>query len=625
MISSLQNTSVDWGYYVEKSKKVGNAFTHNVSMSSGKFIGGSGGMNVMFYVRGNNRDYDNWELAGNPSWNWQNVLPYFIKAENFGVTTTTETINEVDQLHGNSGPLHINSFVNEQPLKQTLFEAAQELGYKQLNDINGNEYIGIGTAPGTIDQGKPYNSAKAYLSPAKNRTNLHVIKYAHVNNVNVDNTTGQVTGVTFQLNKTHELMAAATKEVILSAGSIGTPKILQLSGIGPEKYMARLNISLVRNLYAGWSLQNHVTVPLFVQFNASDVQTSETVVDNTTAAVNNEIDSTDTLYDYIKQRRGVFSLNNVFDVLGFFNTVNATDAYPNIGTHYVVFKRDDNVFIGEYLKHLGLNDSVAQPIIDANKNADIAVIFTTLLNPTALGKVRLRSADPYDLPMIQSNFLDRPDDVATLVQGVQLARKFLTTQAFSQISATDIQLPLPECETVPLKKMKKIKTPTTPKPKKDKSKKYDKKNKGKQNVEEPIVTEAPPIEPIVPEIIPYGTDQYFECYVKQVSTPLYHPTSTSKMGPATDRFAVVDERLKVHTLNGLRIIDASVMPKIVSANVNAATIMIAEKGSDLIKEDWALAAAAAAAAEATATTAGTPADSGATEQATPDASTREEL
>lgn len=621
MIPSLQNTPVDWGYHVQKSKKMGNSLTQNISWPSGKFIGGSGGMNVMFYVRGNQRDFDEWELAGNPSWNWQSVLPYFKKSENFGVITSQAAPSAAtDELHGKTGPLHINSFVNEQPFKQTLFDAAQELGYKQISDINGNEYIGIGTAPGTIDQGKPYNSAKAYLSPAKNRPNLHVIKYAHVTGVNVDNTTGQVTGVNMQINKTHDLTAVATKEVILSAGSIGTPKILQLSGIGPEKYLRRLNVSTVRNLHTGFSLQNHVTVPLFLQFNVTEpVQTSETTENAATTTTPSEIDSTDTLYDYIRQRKGVFSPQNVFDVLGFFNTVNATDAYPNIGTHYAVFKRDDNVFIGEYLKNLGLNESASQPIIEANKVADIVAVFVTILNPLALGKVSLNSTDPYELPLIQSNVLSRREDIATLVQGIQFARKFLNTTAFQQIGASEIVLPLPECETVPLKKQKNVKPPPTPKPEKNKKNKYDKKNKGK-HAEPTTTTEAPlPVEP-VPEVIPYGSDQYFECYVKQLSTALYHPTSTSKMGPITDRFAVVDSRLNVHTLKGLRVIDASVMPKIVSANVNAATIMIAEKGSDMIIEDWALAAAATEAqpevpASELPTTAPT----------TPDATKREEL
>lgn len=584
MIPSLQNTSVDWGYYIEKSNKIGKSLAHNISWPSGKFIGGSSGMNLMFYLRGNPRDFDEWEIAGNPTWNWQTVEQYFKKAENYqtslndGVAVsegTNDTVS-VDEFHDNTGPMLVGQLLNEQPLKQTLFDAALELGYKQINDLNGNEYIGIGSAPASIDSnGKPFNSAKAYLAPAKNRSNLHVIKYAHVTKVNVDNTTGQVTGVQFQINKTHELNVNAIKETILSAGTVGTPHILQLSGIGPEKYLRRLNISTVRNLHSGFSLQNHITVPLFIQFNVTAVQASEANISS--PAIEENIDSTDALYDYIKQRTDISSIQNIFDVFSFFN-VNGTDAYPNVGNHYAVFKKGDNILIGEYLKHLDLNETVAQPIIDANQNADIAVIFVTILKPLALGKIRLRSTDPYDLPLIQSNFLDRREDIATLVQGIQLARSFLQTNAFQQIGASEIVLPMPECETLPPAKPKKVKQP---KPEKNKSKKKDKKNKIDQTT---TTTEAPLP---VAEPIPYGSDQYFECYVKQISTTLYHQIGTAKMGPITDRFAVVDSRLNVHGLQGLRIIDASVMPKIPSVPINAATIMVAERGSDFIKEDWA--------------------------------------
>lgn len=580
MISSLQNTSVDWGYTVEKSKKSGQYLAHNITWPSGKLLGGSSAMNSMFYLRGNQRDFDEWELLGNPTWSWQHVIEHFKKAENYqqnSVVDATDIQNAATE-HGTSGPLPINSFKSNEPFKQTLFDAAAELGYKQLEDLNGNEFMGIGSVPGIVDNGKSSNSAKAYLSLAKDRPNLHVIKYAHVNSVTVDNTTGQVTGVQFQVNQTHDLTATATKETILSAGAIGTPKILQLSGIGPEKQLRRLNIPTVRNLQTGFNLQTHFTVPIFMQFNPNTLPTDEAQANATDAT------SIDSLYEYIKQR-DVLSLSNVFDVLGFFNAVNVTDAYPNIGTHYAIFKRDDQLSIGEYLNRYGLNETVAQPIIDANKLADIAVIFVTLLNPLALGKVRVRSADPYELPAININ-LDRREDIASLVQGIQLARTFLNTTAYQTIGAEEIPLIMPECEVAPVKKVK-TKQQTT-KPPKNKGNKHEKNKKGKGATTTTTTEEPLPVVEPQPEVVPYGSDQYFECYVKQIASIPYGPVGSSKMGPNTDRFAVVDSRLKVHGLTGLRVIDASVMPRIVSAPTGAATIMIAEKGSDFIKEDWPL-------------------------------------
>lgn len=642
MISSLQNTSVDWGYSIDKSNKFGKLLAHNVTWPSGKLIGGSAAMNERFYIRGNQRDFDEWEYAGNPTWNWQNMLQYFMKAESYQneriADNNSIAPSGIDELYGKNGPLPINSFTNDLPFKQTLFDAAQELGYAQLADINGNARIGIGRAPGAISQNKLFNAAKAYLLPAKNRTNLHVIKYAHVTKVNVDNTTGQVTGVQFQINQTQVLTANAIKDTILSAGSIGTPKILQLSGIGPEKYLTRLNISTVRNLHTGFSLQNHVTVPLFIQFNVSDVQTSttntletntEANASETNAADEVDINSTNTLFEHIKQHTDILGLQNIFDVFGFFSTVNSP--YPNIGTQYAVFKKGDDLLLSEYLKlKLSLNETVSQPIIDANKIADIAVVFVSILNPVSLGKVQLRSADPNDLPMIQANYLHRHEDIATLVQGVQLARSFLQTTQFQQLGASEIVISIPECDFV---KMKKIKPPPTPKPPKNKSKK-SKQKKGEQTTTT-TTTPAPPVQP-APEPIPYGSDQYFECYVKQVSTTLHQPVGTSKMGPSMDPFAVVDSRLKVHQLNGLRVVDASIMPKIISAPIDAAIIAIAEKASDMIKEDWIAfeaaaetaakaAAEAAAAIEAAATIEAAAADAAAQATETPTTEPREEL
>lgn len=617
MISSLQNTSVDWGYSVEKSRKFGKSLAHNITWPSGKLLGGTSAMNVAYYVRGNQRDFDDWEAMGNPTWGWQNVVECFKKAENYHQTGAA-VASDLPSEHGVGGPLPINLFNTNESFKETLFAAAQELGYKQLTDLNGNEFIGIGNAPGIIADGKSSNSAKAYLSAAKDRANLHVIKNAHVSGVTVDNTTGQVTGVQFQINKTHDLTAIAVKDTILSAGSIGTPKIMQLSGIGPEKQLRRLNIPTVRNLQTGFSLQNHFTVPVFVQFNAISPPPAEaqpeaaeaTATDTNGADSANGADSTDSvadaagaastastpdateaasldsLYEYIKQR-DVLSLSNIFDVMGFFNTVNLTDAYPNVATKYAIFKRDDQLSIAEYLNRYGLNESVAQTVIDANKLADVAVIFVTLLNPLALGKVRIQSVDPYELPAINVN-LDRREDITSLVQGVQLARSFLNTIAFQGVGATEIPLTLPECETMPVKKSK-VKQP---KKVKDKSTKYDKKKKGGKGAAAPTEPPPTPVEP-QPEAIPYGSDQYFECYVQQVASIPYGPVGTSKMGPITDRFAVVDDRLNVHGLKGLRVVDASIMPRIVSAPLEATTIMIAEKGSDLIKEDWAAIEAAA--------------------------------
>lgn len=573
MFSALQNSSVDWGYHVERSHKAGRAIANEVVWSRGKFIGGSGGMNVMLYVRGNSRDYDNWELMGNPSWGWQNVTEYFKKIENIEAPELTANNSN----HGTDGLLKINWVQNEEPFKQLLFNASKELGYNQILDINGNDHMGMGSAPAMIDQGMPASPAKAFLAPAKDRANLHVIKHAFVTKVHVENSTGQVTGVEFIVNNTTTMTVRASKEVILSAGSVGTPTLLQLSGIGAEKYLRRLNISLVRDLKVGFSLQDHLYAPIFLKFNASQsVEATPT-------------DSADDLYNYIKHKDSAFSTKRIFDVIGFFNTVNVTDIYPNVGTQYVVFKRGEISILTQYLNQLGYNDSVAQPILDANNVADVAAVFVVLLNPQALGKIRLNSTDPFVAPRIQPNYLDRREDVATLVQGIQLTRNFYNTTAFTQNEVTEINMNVAPCQHMPQKKIK-SKPPKPVKP--TKPPKTPKNKHGKKyghTTTTTTTTAAPPVQPLeaaAAEPIAYGSDQYWECYVRHFATSLHHPVGTAKMGPANDPYAVVDSQLNVHGLRGLRVIDASIMPKIISGNINTATIMIAEKGSDFIKRAW---------------------------------------
>lgn len=567
LFSSLQNSSADWGYQIDKSKKAGRASATSAIWPRGKFIGGSGAMSGMLYVRGNARDYDNWDQLGNPSWGWHNnVSEYFRKSEDIQV----EGLPQNDSNYGVGGPLKVNWFQNEEPFKRLLFSAAQELGYKQMLDINGNEHVGLGIAPAILDHGISSSPAKAYLGPAKDRANLHVIKHAFVTKVNVDNSTGQVTGVDFTINHTDKFSVISKKEVVLSAGSIGTPHILLLSGIGPDKYTRRLNMPTIRDLKVGFSLQDHVYAPIFLKFNQSNAVTAPPP------------DSTDDLYNYIKHKKGA---NRIFDVVGFFNTVNVTDAYPNIGTQYVVFKRGEISILTDFLSKIGYNDSIAQPILEANNAADTAVVLVILLNPQSLGKIRLNSTDPFVAPRIQPNHLDHREDMATLVQGIQLTRTFYNTAAFMQHEVSEINMNLADCVHG---RPPKVKTPKPTKAAKPLKKQHKKKDKGKhapvEEIAAPVVVD-PPVAPEPPPIA-YGSNEYWECYIRQLATSLHHPVGTAKMGPATDPFAVVDARLNVHGLKGIRVIDSSIMPKIVSGNTAAASVMIAEKGSDFIREDW---------------------------------------
>lgn len=536
--------------------------SHKASLSVVKDIiwpfSGAHDNKLMLYVRSNPHDYDHWEQLGNPTWNWANVVKYFERMEKFSVSTS----HEKDTNHGYNGPLNVDWLQYEDAFKQVLFDATDELGHKRILDINGNDQIGIGVAPAVMDQGVPMNPAKAYLSQTKGRQNLHVIRNAYAMKVNIDNSTGQATGVDFIINNVTKATVNVTREVILTAGSVGTPHLLQLSGIWAEKYIRRLNMSMIRDLKVGYSLQDHIYVPIFWQYNSS----------KSVAATS--ADSIDTLFQYVKGGRGSPSTNRIFDVIGFFNTVNVTDSHPNVGTQFMTFKRGEIGAVTDYLEKFGLNTTVTHPVVSAISGADIAIAFITLLNPRAMGKIRLNSTDPKIAPRIKPNYLDHREDVVTLVQGIQLLRTFYQTASFMVNEVTEINMGLADCAHSRPKKVK-VKPEKAARPTKS---------------TKPIQDEQLLLESVAntttEETIAYGSDPYWECYVRHFAMSMDHAVGTAKMGPVTDPFAVVDSRLLVHGLKGLRVIDASVMPSIVSGNVKTAEVMIAEKGSDFVKEDW---------------------------------------
>lgn len=519
MFFALQNpnSSVNWGYHAERSTTASLSLKRGCYWPRGKMLGGSGSMNAMVHVRGSDRDFNQWEEAGNPTWGWSNVLNYFKKSEGMRVPDIANSNG--GRFHNTRGPLKIDSFRYQEPIKQVVLDAAKELGYKTLIDISAEEYIGMTVVPGTLDEFTRCSTAKAFLVPAKNRPNLHVIKNAHVTKIAL-NANRMVTGVEFVVNN-RKLTVGSTKEVILSAGAVGTPQLLMLSGIGPKEVLKPIDIKVVQNLAVGKNLQDHPVVGIPLTYDKSN---SKMITDN--AFLEN-------LFKYTNREFGTAG-HGVFDVLGFFNTRNATDRYPDLETHYNYFKRGENVLLPKYLDELlGYDDALAKSIIDANQDADIIFVLLILLNPKSAGRIQLRSADPFDRPLIRTNYLENIDDVETLMRGIKLTRDFLQTKPFRDHEMAAVKLNIPACNA--------------------------------------LLT---------------NSAEYDECLVRHLVTTLFHPTSTAKMGPATDRTAVVDARLRVRGIKGLRVADASIMPNIVSANTNAAIVMIGEKASDFVKEDW---------------------------------------
>lgn len=473
-------------------------------------MGGSSGINAMLYVRGNAADYDEWEELGNAGWGWKSALEYFKKAEHNKIG------DWIGEYHGGDGPLRVDFFSHVDSFRDIFGESATENGHLFVDDINIPNFMGYTTVQGTIHEGKRFSSAKAYLLPAKNRTNLHIIKNAHVKNINFENK--KAVSVDFIYEKNEEMTVRAKKEIILSAGAIGTPQILMLSGIGPKKHLAKQEIPLVQNLPVGQNLQDHVIVPVFYRFNRNKQNTIRH-----DEFVNN-------IYLLTSQGTGPLTGHNAVDLTGFINTLDSKANIADIQLHHFSFHKKSPE-LKYFLETIGFADEITKSILETNEKEDVVCVPVTLLRPKSIGSIRLRSNDYTKTPKIFANYLKHQDDVDTLVRGINIANKVLDTKPFSENEGYLLRVNITECNNL----------------------------KG---------------------------DKYWICYTRHMSTTLYHPTSTAKMGPPGDSSAVVDPRLKVHGIEGLRVVDASIMPNIVRGNTNAPAIMIGEKASDMIKEDW---------------------------------------
>ncbi|GAB0093750.1 hypothetical protein DMENIID0001_089240 [Sergentomyia squamirostris] len=508
-------TRVDWQYYPEKANN-GLGYKNGHYWPRGKVLGGSGSINANLYIRGNRRDYDTWEEQGNPGWNYDSLLRYFKRS----VDNKIEHLFELtgSQYHAKGGPVKVDYFHSVEMMKIVVEEGAFELGETEHMDINAQHHIGWANVFGTMDDGRRCSPAKGFLIQAGNRTNLHIVKNAHVTKVNL-NDKNEVEGIDLVV-KEKTFTVKSKRETIVSAGVVNTPQLLMLSGIGPKAHLEEMKIPVKKDLAVGKNLQDHLAIPMFIGFHKNKEPTSRYV------------DFVDSIYSYYMHYRGALAGVGMLNLVGFYNTVNNTLEYPDIQFHNLYFRRRTPQF-NDYLNTMQFSDNVEKSLREAHEKYDLLCIMVTLLKQEAPGKIELKTTNPFDHPKIFPNYLLAQNDIDTGIRGIRRVQAYSKTDVYKMHDPVHIQIDLPNCD-----------------------------------------------------LLDYDTDEYWLCYMRHMGTTMYHPVGTAKMGPDSDPEAVVSADLRVKGVKGLRVVDASIMPEIVSANTNAATLMIGEKGVDMIKEEW---------------------------------------
>lgn len=447
----------------------------------GKCLGGSSAINAMVYVRGHRWDYDHWAALGNPGWGYDDLLPYFRRAEH------NEDFD--DPFHGRGGPLNVASLRTGNPFHQVFLDAAREAGLPVIADFNGADQEGCGLYQVTQKNGERWSAARAYLLPhLGQRPNLDVRTGVTVCRVLFEDR--RAVGVEV-IEAGRRRVLHARREVILSAGALQTPQLLMLSGVGPGARLQRHGVPVVADLPGvGENLQDH---PDFIFAYEAPSMDLLGLTPRGLMRTAREVGR------YRRERRGAVT-SNYAEAGGFLKTEPSLPA-PDVQLHFVVSIAEDHArtlhFAHGYSCHV------------------------CLLRPKSRGRVTLRDADPLSPPDIDPAFLEHPDDVEQLVKGFRLTRRLMDAPALSRWRTKDL-------------------------------------------FTDGVETDA----------------QIREVLRRRVDT-VYHPVGTCRMGH--DTLAVVDASLRVHGVDGLRVVDASVMPTVPGGNTNAPVIAIAEKAVDLLR------------------------------------------
>ena len=478
---TMGNPKMDWSYKTEPDPGLNG---RSINWPRGRVLGGSSSINGLLYVRGQKEDYEHWRQLGNTGWGWDDVLRCFKRAESWEEGGSN--------LRGDRGPLSVSGTRLSRKAVDAYVDAAQTAGYPYNDDYNGETQEGMGYFQLTASNGQRCSSAKAYLTPNRRRKNLAILTGLLTEKIIIED--GKAVGI--RAKKSGDVQTIkARREVILSAGAIGSPQILMLSGIGPSEQLSSVGVEVLRDVKGvGQNLQDHLQARPVFKCHSSTINTE----------TNSWWKQLKIGVEYALKRTGPMTMAASLGT-GYLKTREEL-ATPDIQFHLQPFSTDK--------------------VGTSTHPFDAFTASVLQMRPESAGHLELRSADIGDHPAIHPNYLSTPLDQQTIVSGIKIARKIARF--------------------------------------------------------EPAKSEI--IEEYAPgKAIGEHDDEAILDWARNTATTIYHPTGTCKMGQ--DDRAVVDERLRVYGVDGLRVADASIMPVIVSGNTNAPCIMIGERASELILED----------------------------------------
>jgi len=470
----------NWKFYTEPEPGLHN---RQIYWPRGKVLGGSSAINGLIYIRGQHQDYDQWADLGNVGWSWADVRPYFIHSE--------RNQRGASDYHGDSGPMGVCDIKQPNRLAEAFVEACTQAGYPRNPDFNGQTQEGTGFYQLTTWNGLRSSSASAYLKPARHRSGLHIVTDAQVEQIEFQDS--QARAVVYRRGHT-EYSVLAQREIVLSAGAVQSPQLLQLSGIGEARCLQQFGIPVVQDLpEVGRNLQDHLQVRLIHR--TTDPGTTNSQMRNPWSWLCMGM-------DYVLPRSGPMAVG--INQAGAFIRSSAAVNRPDIQFHFAALSAD---LPGAPLHSFpGFTSSVCQ------------------LRPTSRGSVTLKSRHAQAAPAICPNYLATEHDRLTIVAGLKTARQITAQPALNTHISAEY---------------------------------------------------SPGIS--------VQTDDELLAFARETGVTIFHPVGTCRMG--SDDRAVVDVRLKVRGVTGLRVVDCSVMPSLVSGNTHAAAVMIGEKGADMILQD----------------------------------------